>query len=87
MPGVMILEALAQRRDLAVSGRMSSPHHPHYFVGIDHARFKSRWDRDQLLLHVTSRSCVACLSSRPRPGWRGRGGLCGPDDGGREFPS
>jgi 3-hydroxyacyl-[acyl-carrier-protein] dehydratase len=57
MPGVMILEALAQAAAILAFDNMDvRPDHQtvFYFAGIDHARFKRPVEPgDQLMLHVT----------------------------------
>jgi len=57
MPGVLMLEAMAQAAALlsfATAGRDSDDKTVYYFAGIDGARFKRPVEPgDQLLLHVT----------------------------------
>ena len=58
MPGVLILEALAQAAALLTFAEEKEPHDPettlYYFVGIDKARFKRVVEPgDQLILNVT----------------------------------
>jgi 3-hydroxyacyl-[acyl-carrier-protein] dehydratase len=56
MPGVMIIEAMAQAAAILAFKTMNAvPHESHvvYFVGIDEARFKSPVSPgDQLILHA-----------------------------------
>ena len=57
MPGVLILEALAQAAALLTFAEEKEPHDPettlYYFVGIDRARFKRVVEPgDQLILNV-----------------------------------
>lgn len=57
MPGVLILEALAQAAGLLAfdaMGKVPDEHNIYYFVGIDGARFKRPVEPgDQLLLDIT----------------------------------
>ena len=53
MPGVLIIEALAQTAALLTFSEEHDPEDVYYFAGIDGARFKRIVLRDQLIMHAT----------------------------------
>ena len=79
MPGVLILEALAQAAGLLAfdaMGQVPDENNIYYFVGIDGARFKRPVEPgDQLVLEITIDRARRHLEVQGRGPRRGRSGL------------